>query len=196
MVQCGENQFNTRQGTTETARSGLNTSRLTVLPIKEGTWPTTKRGSREDGSDLVQNYPDGSAVRLYQVGTAIGNLPATGRAAQPFGQCCLTNSVLPTRKAGLSLSTRVRPVTLDHGQRGANGTSIAINYGNSLDVSQLGVKLVPQPIPQQVHGKHRQQDGHPREEGNPPGVDYQGAPVGNHQPPGRVRGRNTGPQEA
>ena len=37
-----------------------------------------------------------------------------------------------------------------------------------LDLPLLGVQFVPEPVSHQIHGHNHHQDGHAREQGNPP----------------------------
>src|SRR4029434_486694 len=54
-------------------------------------------------------------------------------------------------------------------------------------VSQLGVQVISEPIPQQVQGEHRQHDGQPGEHRDPPGRDDQLSPIRDHETPRRGR---------
>ena len=65
----------------------------------------------------------------------------------------------------------------------------------SLHIPQLGIQPVAQPVAQQVHGQHRQHDGHSGEKEQPPRRYNQRPPPGNHQAPSRRRLDQAGAQE-
>ena len=73
-----------------------------------------------------------------------------------------------------------------------------LNFQNlkySLLLSQLGVEGVFETLPEEVEAEDHDQNGHPRNEGQPGGVKDEALAVGKDVPPGGVRGRNPEAQE-
>src|SRR5262249_59641215 len=59
-----------------------------------------------------------------------------------------------------------------------------------------GVELIAQPVADQVDPKDQEQDGEPREERQPPAGRDVVAPLVEHRPPARCRGRDAEPEKA